>query len=78
MAAATWYAAVVPTGTPNPIIHKIHADMTQVLQLPEVRERLIAVGCDLVGSSPEYLAQFIRSEIVKLGRLVKASDARVD
>lgn len=75
---STWYAVVVPTGTPRPIITKLHADITQVLQLPDVRERLTGVGVDLVGSTPEFLAQFIRSEIAKLGRLIKLSDARID
>ena len=75
---STWYAVVVPVGTPRPIIAKLHADITQVLQLPDVRERLTSVGVDLVGSTPEFLAQFIQSEITKLGRLIKLSDARID
>ncbi len=75
---STWYAVVVPVGTPRPIITKLHADITQVLQLPDVRERLTSVGVDLVGSTPEFLAQFIQSEMTKLGRLIKLSDARID
>ena len=75
---STWYAVVAPFGTPRPVIAKLHADITQVLQLPDVRERLTGVGVDLVGSTPEFLAQFIQSEIIKLGRLVKLSEARID
>jgi len=76
--ASTWYAVVAPAGTPRPVIAKLHADITQVLQQPEVRERLAGVGIELIGSTPEHLAQFIKSEIAKWSRLVKFSEARVD
>lgn len=76
--ASTWYAVVVPAGTPQAVISKLHIDITQVLQQPEVRERLTGVGVELVGSTPEHLAQFIKSEIAKLSRVVKFSEARID
>lgn len=76
--AITWYAVVVPVGTPRPVIVKLHTDLTQVLQQPDVRERLTGVGVELIGSTPEYLAQFIKTEIAKWGRLVKFSEARID
>jgi tripartite-type tricarboxylate transporter receptor subunit TctC len=66
---ATWYAVVVPAGTARPIIGKLHADITQALQLPDVGNRLVALGADIIGSTPEELREFIRSEIVTLGRL---------
>ncbi len=75
---STWYAVTVPTGTPRPIIAKLHTDMTQTLQLPDVRERLIGVGADLVGSTPEFLAEFIKTEIAKWARVVKQADVRID
>ena len=75
---STWYAVVVPAGTPGVLISRLHADMTQVLQLPDVRERLMAVGADLVGSTPDYLADFIKTELAKWHRLVKFSEARID
>jgi len=75
---STWYAVVVPAGTPRAMISKLHADMTQALQLPDVRERLMGVGADLVGSTPDYLAEFIKTELAKWSRLVKFSEARID
>jgi len=75
---STWYAVVVPSGTPRPIISKLHTDMTQTLQLPDVRERLIGAGADLVGSTPEFLAGFIKGEIAKWARVVKQADVRID
>jgi tripartite-type tricarboxylate transporter receptor subunit TctC len=75
---ATWYAVVVPAGTPRAIINKLHADLTQALMLPDVRERLTGTGVDLIGSTPQQLASFIQSEIAKLGKVVKQSGARID
>ena len=75
---STWYAVVAPTGTPQPIIKLLHADFVQALQLPDVRERLTGLGADLIGSSPEYLAQFIKSEISKWTRMIEFSKAKID
>jgi tripartite-type tricarboxylate transporter receptor subunit TctC len=69
---------VVPAGTPRPIINKLHTDLTQTLQMPEVRERLAGTGVDLIGGTPQQLAAFIQSEIAKLGKVVKQSGARID
>ncbi len=75
---STWYAVTVPSGTPRPIVAKLHTDMTQTLQLPDVRERLIGAGADLVGSTPAFLADFIKTEIAKWTSVVKQADVRID
>jgi tripartite-type tricarboxylate transporter receptor subunit TctC len=49
-----------------------------VLAQPDVRERLLAVGVDVVGSTPEELARFQRAEMEKWARIVKDSGAKVD
>ncbi len=76
--ATTWYAVVAPAGTPQPIINKLHADITQVLQSPDVREKLTSAGVEVIGGTPEQLAQFIKAEVAKWTRLVKFSGARID
>ena len=76
--SATWYAVVAPAATPRVVINQLHADFTQALQLPDVRERLSAIGADLIGSSPEFLAQFIKSEIAKWAKIIEFSKARID
>jgi tripartite-type tricarboxylate transporter receptor subunit TctC len=49
-----------------------------VLAQPDVKERLLAVGVDLVGSTPEELASFQRAELAKWAKIVKDSGAKVD
>lgn len=76
--AGSWYGVLVPRGTPERVIAKLHATITQVLGLPDVRERLANQGFELVGNSPAQFGAYIRAEIPKWARVVKASGARVD
>ncbi len=73
-----WYGVVVPARTPEAIVNKLYRDIARILAEPELRERMASQGTELVGSSPAEFAQFIKSEIVKWGRAVKVSGARVD
>ena len=71
---APWHGILAPAGTPKPIITKIHGDVVKALAAPEVRSRLLGVGIDnIIGSTPEQLARFIRAETEKYGKLVKAA-----
>ena len=76
--ASTWYGLVAPAHTPQPIVTKLYVDVKQVLGLPDVQERLSGVGVELIGSTPEQLAQFIKAEIARWSRVVKFSGARID
>jgi tripartite-type tricarboxylate transporter receptor subunit TctC len=75
---ATWFAFFAPAATPKEITAKIAVDMQRVLAQPDVKERLRAVGVDVVGSTPEELARFQRAEMEKWARIVKDSGAKVD
>ena len=69
-----WHGILAPAGTPKPLIAKINKDVVAALNAPEVRTRLLGLGIDnIIGSSPEELARFIRSEIQKYGKIVKAA-----
>ena len=76
--AGTWYGLLVPAGTPKEIVARLHAEATKLLKLPEVRERLDATGFEPIGNTPEQFAAYIRSEIEKWAKVVKASGARAD
>ena len=73
---SNWFAYFVPAGTPPDIIAKLNAEVTRALKLPDVREKLASVGADVVASSPEELARFVRSESDKFAQLIKASGAK--
>ena len=75
---ATWFAFFAPAATPKEITAKIAADMQRVLAQPDVKERLLAVGVDVVGSTPDELAGFQRAELAKWAKIVRDSGAKVD
>lgn len=72
------FGAVVPSGTPRDVVHKISADMNKVLQSPEVKERMAAIGLTPLGNTPEQFDAYIRAEIPRWAKVVKASGATVD
>jgi tripartite-type tricarboxylate transporter receptor subunit TctC len=64
-----WYGMLAPAGTPKPIVAKLNAEMRRILALPEVAERLAAI--EMLGSSPEELGTFMRSEIDRWTPIIK-------
>ncbi len=73
-----WYGILAPAGTPRTIIARLHAEFTKALQLPDIKERLLGLGVEPVGSAPDQFDAYLKSEIVKYEKVVKASGARVD
>lgn len=73
-----WFGVLAPAGTPREIINTLGAEIVKVVQHPAVRERFASLGTVPVGSSPEEFAAFLRTEIEKWSRVVKASGARPD
>jgi len=69
---------VAPGGTPQPIVRLIAAEVAQIIQLPDVRERLLADGSDPVGSSPAEFAKFLRAESQKWAKVIKSAGIRPD
>jgi tripartite-type tricarboxylate transporter receptor subunit TctC len=76
--ASGWYGALAPAATPRDIILRLNTEMNRVMRLPDVAQRLAGDGVEAVGTTPEQFASYLRQEIVKWGKVVKASGARVD
>ena len=66
-----WYGAVVPTGTPAFAINRLNADINKALQLPDVQQRLAALGADPLGGSAAEFGAYIKSEIIKYTKVVQ-------
>jgi tripartite-type tricarboxylate transporter receptor subunit TctC len=71
--ASTWYGILAPAGTPRAVVTRLNAEVVRALTLPEVRERLVAQGIDAVGDTPQQFAAYIRSEIDKWAKVIKAT-----
>jgi tripartite-type tricarboxylate transporter receptor subunit TctC len=74
----SWYGISAPAGTPREIIARLSGDVARVLALPDVKERLARSGFEVLLSSPEEFGEFVRSEIDKWAKVVKASGVRID
>ena len=75
---STWFGIFLPAKTPQAIVEKLHAEFTRALASTDVREKMLQLGAEPVGSRPEEFAAFIKSEADKYAKLVKASGAKVD
>lgn len=73
-----WYGVIGPAGMPAPIVAKLHGELVRILNLPDIRERIVADGSDPVGSAPEAFRQFMLADLAKWSKVVKESGAKVD
>ena len=71
--SSTWYGVLAPKATPRPIVTKINNEIITILNIPEVRDRLLNEGAEPVGNTPEQFGEFIKSEIIKWGKVFKAA-----
>jgi len=76
--ATAWYGVLAPAGTPKAVIAKLHAELVRILKLPDVTQRLEGLGFEIVASTPEQFAAYVKSEIAKWAKVVKASGAKAD
>jgi tripartite-type tricarboxylate transporter receptor subunit TctC len=76
--AGSWFGFVAPTGTPEPIVRKLHAQIAAIVRMPDINEQLASQGADPVGSTPEEFGQYMRSETEKWAKVVKASGIRLE
>ncbi len=76
--AVNWFGFATTAGAPRERVLKLNAEIVRILNNPETRERLLALGAEPVGTSPEEFAGFIKSEAVRWGRIVKALGLRAD
>ena len=74
----TWWGLVAPAGTPADVMAKLNTAFVAALNSPEAKTRFAALMAEPVASSPEQFAAFMKSELGKYEKVVKASGARVD
>jgi len=66
-----WMGVVAPAGTPSDIVTNLNSKINRVLAIPDVRDRIVGLGADVVGSTPEQLTDFIKAEIARWGKAIK-------
>ena len=76
--AVAWFGAVAPARTPREIVIKLNTEIVGILNSPDVRERLAAQGAETAPTTPDEFAAFIKEEMVKWAKVIKATGARAD
>ncbi len=74
--ATNWFGTAVPAKTPPAVVSKLSQEIGRALRMPDVRERLLVQGMEPVSNTPEEFAAYIKTEIAKWAKVVKASGAK--
>jgi tripartite-type tricarboxylate transporter receptor subunit TctC len=73
-----WNAMYAPRGTPKDIVDRLNAEVVKILAVPEIRQRLLQLGFEPSGGTPEQLATFEKQERAKWGPLIKAAGLKAN
>jgi tripartite-type tricarboxylate transporter receptor subunit TctC len=76
--AGSWLGLLAPAGTPRAIVTRLNAAAAEAIRNPEIRARLIAIGGDPVGNSPQEFAAFLRTDYERYGVAAKQAGLKVD
>ena len=73
-----WYGVFVPAGTSREIVMRLNGELTKILQMPDVKAKLLESGIEALLGSPEQFAAYIQSETKRWAKVVKDSGARAE
>ena len=74
----TLQGMLVPAGTPKAVVQKLHSEIARILSQPDVKERVVALGFDIVASTPAEFTAQIKNEVTKWGKVVKDAAIKVE
>jgi tripartite-type tricarboxylate transporter receptor subunit TctC len=74
----SWYAMFAPANTPAAIVARMQKEVARVIQLPDVKQKLVEQGGDPVGSSPQELDRVVKKELAKWGEVIREAKIKLD
>ena len=74
----TWIAMFLPAGTPPEIAQRLNEAVNRAIQAPDIRERLESLAFEPVGGTQAQFAEYVKAEIAKWGKVVRATGAKSD
>ena len=75
---SVWYGMLAPAGTPTPAITRLHAEISKIVQLQEIKERWAVLGAEPLHNTPEQFAAFLKADLGKWAEVVRDSGAKID
>jgi tripartite-type tricarboxylate transporter receptor subunit TctC len=76
--ATIWLGLMAPAGTPRAVVERVNAEMTKILNAPDVKENWSKQGAVPMGMSPDEFGRFLREDVQKWSKLVKDTGMKVD
>jgi tripartite-type tricarboxylate transporter receptor subunit TctC len=76
--AVLWTGLLAPAATPKPLVARLHGELAKIVAMDDVKEALAKQGAEAAVSTPDEFAAYIRSELAKWAKVVKAADIRLD
>jgi tripartite-type tricarboxylate transporter receptor subunit TctC len=76
--AVSWGGVMAPAGTPPEIINRFNLEINRILKLPDVVEKLSSLGAEIVGSTPDEFAAYLKAEIAKWGKVARDNNVKLD
>ena len=73
-----WFGMTVPAGTPRDLVNRLYGDLSKVLQQADFRERIVNMGADVIGSTPEQFGAFMKTESAKWGKVIKEANIKAE
>jgi tripartite-type tricarboxylate transporter receptor subunit TctC len=77
-AVNNWYGMFVPAGTPKEVVVRLNAELVKILQMPDVKQRLLDSGIEAISNTPEQFAAYIQAETKKWAKVVKDANVKVE
>jgi tripartite-type tricarboxylate transporter receptor subunit TctC len=75
---STWFGIFAPAATPPDVVAKLNTEIVRILHTQDMKERLAVLGAEPIGNKPDEFAAFIKAEIPKYAKVIKASGAKAD
>jgi tripartite-type tricarboxylate transporter receptor subunit TctC len=76
--SATWVAFLAPAGTPREIVARVAQEVAKAVNAPDLRDKLVQMGIEPVGNTPDQLAQFLNDEIAKWAKVINTAGVKAE
>jgi len=73
-----WTSLFAPAGTPPAIVRRLQGEIAKILQIPEIRERMTAIGIDPIGGTPEELAAQLRADLIRWTKVARTAGIKAN
>ena len=74
----SWWGLVGPANMPQPVVNKLHAEVTRIMALPDVKELVIAQGAEAMTNTPAQFLDYVKQETALYGKIIKTANIRIE